>query len=291
LAISSKQGKDMAARVTMVSRSPLPSLNRADEVARLLGERIRAGEFAIDARLPSEQIMASQFGVSRPVIRESIARLKNEGLVRTRQGSGAFVCEWKMDSLHFDPGIGGRLESVLLIYELRKGIEAEAAALASARRTRAELATLERRVKRIIDTTQSPEENIKADMAFHRAIAEASHNPYYIMVLDYLNRFLLNAFSIARSTPMRDENAGEMANEHLAILDAIHRKDSAAARLAAQIHIDRARIRVSKASRSDSNHEGPSFPGTLLRKIGRERRIESEGKRGRASLDRVHIKR
>jgi len=185
--------------------------------------------------------------------------LRNEGLVRTRQGSGAFVCEWKMDSLQFDPGIGGRLESVLLIYELRKGIEAEAAALASARRTRAELATIEKRAQRASETTHSPEESIKADMAFHRAIAEASHNPYYIMVLDYLHRFLLNAFSIARSNAMRDEYARDVANEHFDILDAIHRKDSAAARLAAQIHIDRARIRVTEASRSNAQRGGPSL--------------------------------
>jgi GntR family transcriptional repressor for pyruvate dehydrogenase complex len=249
----------MGAQVIKVTESPLRTLNRAEEVARLLGERIRAGEFAVDARLPSEQIMASQFGVSRPVIREAIARLRNEGLVRTRQGSGAFVCEWKMDSLQFDPGIGGRLESVLLIYELRKGIEAEAAALASARRTRAELATIEKRARRASETTQSPEESIKADMAFHRAIAEASHNPYYIMVLDYLHRFLLNAFSIARSNAMRDEYARDVANEHFDILDAIHRKDSAAARLAAQIHIDRARIRVTEASRSNAQRGGPSL--------------------------------
>jgi GntR family transcriptional repressor for pyruvate dehydrogenase complex len=247
----------MVASVIRVAESPLRALNRADEVARLLGDRIRAGEFSIGARLPSEQIMASQFGVSRPVVREAIARLKNEGLVRTRQGSGAFVCEWKMNSLHFDPGIGGRLESVLLIYELRKGIEAEAAALASARRTRTELANIKKRAKRASETTQTPDENIKADMAFHRAIAEASHNPYYIMVLDYLNRFLLNAFSIARSNATRAEYASDMANEHLDILDAIHRKDSAAARLAAQNHIDRARIRVTKASRSNSQRAGP----------------------------------
>ncbi|HEY1724151.1 MAG TPA: FadR/GntR family transcriptional regulator [Steroidobacteraceae bacterium] len=248
---------EIGSRVVKVTEAPLRALNRAEEVARLLGERIRAGEFEVDARLPSEQIMGTQFGVSRPVIREAIARLKNEGLVRTRQGSGAFVCEWKMDSLHFDPGIGGRLESVLLIYELRKGIESEAAALASARRTRVELANIARRAKRLGATTGSPEENIKADMAFHRAIAEASHNPYYIMVLDYLHRFLLNAFSIARSNVMRDEYAADMANEHLDILDAIHRKDSAAARLAAQNHIDQARIRVSEASRSNLQRGGP----------------------------------
>jgi GntR family transcriptional repressor for pyruvate dehydrogenase complex len=267
----------MAAQVIQVTNSPLRALNRADEVARLLGDRIRAGEFAVDARLPSEQIMATQFGVSRPVIREAVARLKNEGLIRTRQGSGAFVCDWKMDSLHFDPGIGGRLESVLLIYELRKGIEAEAAALASARRTRAELANIEKKAKRIGETTQSPAENIKADMAFHRAIAEASHNPYYIMVLDYLNQFLLNAFSIARSNTMRDEYASDMASEHLDILDAIHRKDSAAARLAAQTHIDRARIRVTKASRSNSQREGPY----LAEHAGHKRELTTESGRKR----------
>jgi len=175
-----------------------------------------------------------------------------------------------MDSLHFDPGIGGRLESVLLIYELRKGIEGEAAALASARRTRAELANIRKRAKRACETTQTVEENIRADMAFHRAIAEASHNPYYIMVLDYLNRFLLNAFSIARSNAMRADYASDMSNEHLDILDAIHRKDSAAARLAAQTHIDRARIRVTKASRSNSQREGPFLAEHTATKRRRE---------------------
>jgi GntR family transcriptional regulator, transcriptional repressor for pyruvate dehydrogenase complex len=249
----------MAAQVTTVAQTPFPALNRAEEVARLLGKRIRAGEFAVGARLPSEQIMGAQFGVSRPVIREAIARLRNEGLVRTRQGSGAFVCEWTIDSLHFDSQIGGRLESVLLIFELRKGIEAEAAALASARRTRAELIIIEEKLKRIGETVQSPEENIKADMAFHRAIADASHNPYYIMVLDYLNQFLHKALTITRSNvAMRGDFARELASEHRNILDAIHRKDSAAARLAAQLHIDRARLRVTITSRSNnSQRKGP----------------------------------
>ena len=110
----------------------LPVLNRVEEVARELVSRIRSGEWQPDMRLPSEQSMAVQFGVSRTVIREAIARLKNEGLVTTRQGSGAFVRDWETSSLHLDPEISKSLKSVLFIAELRKGIEAEAAALAAA---------------------------------------------------------------------------------------------------------------------------------------------------------------
>jgi DNA-binding GntR family transcriptional regulator len=55
---------------------------------------------------------------------------------------------------------------------------------------------------------------------------------------------------------MRAEYANDMANEHMDVVHAIHRKDSAAARLAAQTHIDRARIRVTKANRSNSQGRG-----------------------------------
>ena len=122
----------------------LPALNRVDEVARELGSRIRSGELQPHMRLPSEQTMAVQFGVSRTVIREAIARLKNEGLVTTRQGSGAFVRDCETSSLRLDPEISKSLESVLFIAELRKGIEAEAAALAAERRTRKDMVAIEK---------------------------------------------------------------------------------------------------------------------------------------------------
>ena len=122
----------------------LPTVNRVEEVARELVGRIRSGEWQPDTRLPSEQSMADQFGVSRTVIREAIARLKNEGLVVTRQGSGAFVRDWQTSSLHLGPEISKSLKSVLFIAELRKGIEAEAAALAAERRTHKDLAAIEK---------------------------------------------------------------------------------------------------------------------------------------------------
>ena len=240
----------MMATLLKLNVVPLPSMNRAEEVARALENQIRSGALEPEVRLPSEQMMAVQFGVSRAVIREAIARLKNEGLVKTRQGSGAFVRNWEIASLHLDPDIRESLESVLAIVELRKGIEAEAAALAAERRTRKELAAIEKALAHNAAITKARGDSAKADMQFHRAIAEAAHNPYYIAVLDYLNQFVVTAIRVSRgNATLRDDIARVLEIEHLNIVEAIRRKDSSAARLAAQIHMDQARIRIRQAGR------------------------------------------
>lgn len=243
----------------------LPVLNRVEEVARELVNRIRSGEWQPDMRLPSEQSMAVQFGVSRTVIREAIARLKNEGLVTTRQGSGAFVRDWETSSLHLDPEISKSLKSVLFIAELRKGIEAEAAALAAERRTRKDLAAIEKAYARVSETTRARGDSTRADMGFHRAIADASHNPYYTAILDYLSQFLVQALRVSRGNEaLREDFARQVESEHLDIVDAIRRKDSSAARLAAQLHMDQARIRIGKAGRDIWSRQGKRLTEELI---------------------------
>jgi GntR family transcriptional regulator, transcriptional repressor for pyruvate dehydrogenase complex len=243
----------------------LPTLNRVEEVARELVGRIRSGEWQPDTRLPSEQSMADQFGVSRTVIREAIARLKNEGLVATRQGSGAFVRDWQTSSLHLGPEITKSLKSVLFIAELRKGIEAEAAALAAERRTHKDLAAIEKAFARVSETARVRGDSTRADMGFHRAIADASHNPYYTAILDYLSQFLVQALRVSRGNEaLRDDFARQVESEHLDIVDAIRRKDSSAARLAAQIHMDQARIRIGKAGRDIWPKQGKRLTEELI---------------------------
>lgn len=240
----------MPATIHKLNISRLPSVNRTDEVERILEARIRSGELPPEARLPSEHMMAMQFGVSRAVIREAIARLKNEGLVKTRQGSGAFIRDWEISALHLDPDIRESLESVLAIVELRKGIEAEAAALAAERRNRKELAAIEKALAEVEAINKVRGDSAKADMQFHRAIAEAAHNPYYNVVLDYLNQFLVTAIRVSRgNAALREDFAKAVDVEHINIVEAIRRQDSSAARVAAQIHMDQARIRIRQAGR------------------------------------------
>jgi GntR family transcriptional repressor for pyruvate dehydrogenase complex len=255
----------MTADVLKLNVARLPALNRVDEVARELMSRIRSGELQPHMRLPSEQTMAAQFGVSRTVIREAIARLKNEGLITTRQGSGAFVRDWQANALHLDPEIGKNLESVLFIAELRKGIEAEAAALAAERRSRKEMIAIEQAFARVCETTRARGDSTRADMGFHRTIAGASHNPYYTAILDYLSQFLVQALRISRGNEaLREDFAQQVESEHLDIVDAVRRKDSSAARLAAQIHMDQARIRIGKAGRDIWAKNGKRLTEVLI---------------------------
>lgn len=227
----------------------IPSVNRAEQVALKLADFIRSGAFPPGARLPSEHAIAEQFGVSRAVVREAVARLKTEGLVTTRQGDGAFVGDWRSETLHLDPSISQDLESVVMIDELRKGLEAEAAALAAVRRSDAELKKIEAALARIAKITAARGDSVVADVAFHRAIAEAARNPYCVAVLDYLTQFVVPAVRASRGhAALREDFAREVEAEHREIVEAIRNRDGDAARAAAQNHMDRALARIRRAA-------------------------------------------
>ena len=101
-----------------------------DKLAGLLMQRIESGELAPNERLPTEQKLSEQFGVSRTVVREAVSRLKSIGLLTSRQGAGVFVSpRHQARALAFDPLVVTSMESVLQVVEVRRGLEADVAAL------------------------------------------------------------------------------------------------------------------------------------------------------------------
>ena len=89
--------------------------------------------------------------------------------------------------------------------------------------------------------------------------------PYYTAILDYLSQFLVQALRVSRGNEaLRDDFARQVESEHLDIVDAIRRKDSSAARLAAQIHMDQARIRIVKAGRDIWSKQGKRLTEKLI---------------------------
>lgn len=109
-----------------------PSLS--DRVAQTLMDKIDAGELRRGERMPSETVLGQEFGVSRTVIREAISRLRHEGVVEARQGSGVYVTQQAgLKPLRIDAAQAGSIDAVLHIIELRRALEAEGAALAAQR--------------------------------------------------------------------------------------------------------------------------------------------------------------
>ena len=228
-----------------------PSGTLADRVTQVLLQKIESGEFSPGARLPTEQTMVERFGVSRTVVREAVSRLKSEGLVETRRGSGAFIQE-RSGSAPFRIDVDERdsLSAVLRVLELRRGIEAEAAAIAAERRSEAQLAQIRRALRALEKAERAGEEGVDEDLAFHNTISQATDNPLYTSLLKFLSQFVHGAIRVTRTNEARRADfSRQVRMEHEAIAEAIARKDPAAARVAALRHMANAAQRLNAADR------------------------------------------
>lgn len=220
-----------------------------DRVSEALIELISGDDFPPGSRLPSEIKMAGRFGVSRTVIREAVSRLKSEGLVESRQGSGVFVRERNMDSpFRIDPNILESIHSVLQVVELRQVLEGEIAALAAKRRSSAQMVAIRKALEQIDADVSAGGDGVDADIAFHRCIAEATGNPHFLALIQFLFNFLRSATQTTRRIEStRAALTQQVKDEHQTIVDALSRRDPEAARTAARLHMERASRRLGAA--------------------------------------------
>ena len=247
-----------------------PNITRAgtlaDRVTAVLLDKIRSGEFPPGTRLPTEHVICERFGVSRTVIREAISRLKSEGLVEVRQGSGTVVREAnRASAFRLAVDVNDSVEAVLRVTELRRGIEAEAAALAAARRTRSQLADIKRALTAIDTAAKQQRDGVDEDLAFHMAISHATGNPLYPPLLEYLSQFVRAAILVTRTNEARrDDFSAQVRAEHREVYDAIAAKDPVAARAAIITHIDNAGARIQVAGPAFWAGEGSAVAKPLI---------------------------
>jgi GntR family transcriptional repressor for pyruvate dehydrogenase complex len=172
------------------TEAALPSSGRttgglANRVYDQLLARINSGEFAAQTRLPSENEIAKNLDVSRPIVRDALARLREEGLVYSKQGAGTFVrskTEYKV--LAFAP-----VETVADIqrcYEFRLAIEPFAARYAALRRDTAAILKIEEALASLEEATRKQNHSEGADYAFHLSVSQAANNHYYTSAMQAL---------------------------------------------------------------------------------------------------------
>lgn len=220
-----------------------PPARLGDEIAMRLDAWIREQGLPPGAQLPTEKVLCERFGVSRPVIREAIARLKAEGSVRTRQGSGAFVAE--RPEVFRLPLPDALPQDAAEVFELRYVVETGAAALAAERRTEHDLQHIAATLAQMRAALDSHADAAGHDDAFHAAIAEATHNRALARFAQFMGQ------QFARSRRPTWSKAGhasgrarEAQDEHQRIFDAIAAGDAAAARRAAAAHLTGAARRL-----------------------------------------------
>ncbi|CAH2943258.1 MAG: Transcriptional regulator, GntR family [uncultured Paraburkholderia sp.] len=216
----------------------IPARALSDTVAQQLLKQIDKGTFERGGKLPTEAVLAQQFGVSRTVIREAISRLKNEGVVEPRQGSGVFVAaHGAVRPLRIDYAEAVEPGSVVQILALRRVIEAEVASEAAMRRTDADMVAIDAALAKIDEAVAEGEgeDDVTEDVAFHRAIAAATGNPYFLKTLTFLNQYLEAGTVVTRrNEALREDFSRQVREEHAAIAAAIRAGDPMAARNAAR---------------------------------------------------------
>jgi DNA-binding FadR family transcriptional regulator len=241
------------ARSSSAFRPLRPPRNLTSElIDRLTGEII-AGNLAPNERLPTEQEMMSTFGVSRTVVREAIAVLRAEGLVETRQGSGAFVsADLQRRPFRIDPEGLQSIGEVVNVMELRIAVESEAAGLAAERRTKTDLARIARSIDAFRRAIERGETAVDADYEFHAAIGSATGNTYFSQFLGFLGRFIIPRQTIHVDTEDADSRRGYLEGvikEHQQIQKAIEAGDMNAARRAMRTHLKRGAERYKRLAR------------------------------------------
>jgi len=224
-----------------------PVRNLSGEVVARIATEIRGGRLAPGSRLPTEHKLMAAMGVSRTVVREAVAALRAEGLVTTRQGSGAFVAaDASRIPFRIDPEGLSSIADVLEVMELRLAIEVEAAALAAERVTPERLAPIGRALSAIEAAIRRGEGAVTEDFAFHRAIAEATGNPRFAEFLEFLGRHVIPRQSIRVSIGTAREQRHyllRIQKEHRRIYEAIAGGEAVDARKLMRIHLTRSLTR------------------------------------------------
>jgi len=216
----------------------------ADRVYHLLYSRISNGDYPATQKLPSEKTLADEFGVSRPVLRAALERLREQGLIHSRQGAGSFVREIRTAPLGF-----ARVETIADIqrcYEFRIAIETAATRAAAARRNGETLEEIRTALSLMNAATDTLTHREDADFAFHLAIAKAANNQYFEASMRALREHIYVGMKLHGQSLMTNgaKDLKEVLGEHAAILAAIRDGDADAAERLMRSHLSHSRDRL-----------------------------------------------
>jgi DNA-binding FadR family transcriptional regulator len=214
-----------------------------EAVAREIQASILTGEFQPGARMPDEGELADRFAVGRSTVREALRLLGGRGYIRIAPGAGGGAFVNAGDPAQIGRGFGNDLEflmggesiSLAELTEARQIQEISSTRLAALRAGPAEVERIVELAHQAMVLLEDPEGFLRANLAFHMAISEATHNRVIHMWMSAIGQAVEGAMREATVTP---EIRRHVAEQHVAIADAINRRDPDAAGELMREHID-----------------------------------------------------
>lgn len=225
--------------------APLRKRRLSDEIYAQILLQLSTGQHSVGDRLPTEKELASMYNVSRPVVREALQHLQNDGLIDARRGSGTFVLRLPPHEMaHYTND--ARIAQYMRAYEVRQCLETEAARLAATRITQARLRRLANALAHMEEVMHSGADGMEADFAFHLEIARATENDLFEKQLTFLKPDMTGTMRIASSITVARpvERRNRVLQEHRDIYQAISAGDGELAKLYMHYHLVSVRNRI-----------------------------------------------
>ena len=200
----------------------------------LFRSAIASGRWPVGSRIPTEAELCAQLHLSRASVREAVRALAHSGLLEPRQGEGTFVTANDASSV----ALTRRLASAETrdVLEVRRALDLTAASLAAMRRTDTDLAHLQLTYEHRCDVARSGDviAFTAADISFHRAVADASHNSLLVDLYSALVDAI--AHTLASDRCLNSFRSGDAA--HLDLLKRIGEQNPEGAAAAAAAILD-----------------------------------------------------
>lgn len=217
----------------------------SDQAYEKILAMILSGETPVGAKLPTEHAMSEALGVSRPVLRQALKQLREDGVIVSRQGSGSYV-QRRPETGFMDFAPVGSIADIQRTFEFRVAIEGEAAYLSAQRRTDTDLSKMRSMLEELDRCVREGELGADADEAFHEIICLASGNQYFATARASMKANIMAGMNLMRSLSLTKprERADLVQSEHYEIFEAIKNCDQEAARTAMRFHVENARKRV-----------------------------------------------
>jgi DNA-binding FadR family transcriptional regulator len=215
-------------------------VGRVEVAMRAINDRIRGDRLRVADPIPSEASLAGALGVSRTVVREALRALAALGVVDLGNGRRARVGTIDKDvlGLVLDHAVHTDQATIQQIYDVRRTIEMRTVALAALRRLDVEAQAIAAHAQGMRNAFPRPDEAMEHDIAFHSAIASASRNPLFALLVGSFGVVTRQTWRIGWES--RSTDALRLANIecHERIAAAIDARDPRAAEAAMAEHFD-----------------------------------------------------
>ncbi|MDR6639438.1 FadR/GntR family transcriptional regulator [Paenarthrobacter nitroguajacolicus] len=198
-------------------------------MANELLTRIRRGEYTLGTRLPSERVLADEFGVSRPVIREALGTLAAMEVIESQMGRGSFV----ISTAHREEEQELDVHGLIDIVRMREVLESGALSVAESTGVDEEGMTAVRAALDDLRAAVATGANtIEADVALHRAIVAAARSEHLLKLFDDAYESILRSIQFS---PRANTMGAHLLDEHEAISAGILDGDYRAAIMASHL--------------------------------------------------------